>query len=782
MSLLPTTKTGRKYADGGKLTLGYESQLGATLGADGVGAAVGDSLYKNIPPLAVPFVHVAPANLDNIRAEAAAEGKEKADKLQEEVRKMLAAQLKDAKMGAAQREDLSQRGQHFLGEMESALRTDPAMFANPANRVAVFNQLERELSAGRIASGVNGYTNSQKYSEQFNRDNSGGYAAYTRDGKRLNLSRKEATDAFETNTSAEHLGRLGIMQVKKGSSGFYDFGEFNLANPNGTEQEAIKNFQSVINTLPTSTNGSEQAGVDVQTIQGSQGEKYTVGSSSSNVSTSNAAHVNGLLAKLVGYKGKDKKYHAGDWRQLVATEADRYGLLEPRLTKYDNQPLQKGEQVSIEVAGQNGQVQQVQLIGGEASQSRRQLLQYLEANPSAANQKALRQLEQNRQQLADRDITSVLATQLGAKLVTGTVHHESVSASRIPVPAAEKKAGELPSNLYPALNAGSPAFSKDAESGTYPIIGKDGKPVTVSSTDKNGKAVQTPVQISPAVTVIKGIEGVQDWANSYIWKYGKPGTAGDNTERLTLGDLPKQMAVYHVTPQGLRQVQGGNQVGQLPGGRNFKIVGQNNTITWLPADPHRGMEQYQAQIQEATQASQRIGQQLEAGQISRQVYGQQMASLRQQAQAAGLMPYLSVSVAATENTLNEASKPGNGQNSDTYVGSFGYHDSKTGKAKRPDQRLGVVYSDNDDLAREHGWEKLSGDDAKQYGINPNAGWTQGQFNNTYVTKMLVPATNLQFNSSSKVVNENVKQAEQDAQQEKAVEVGNSYLSGSWGQQ
>lgn len=779
MALLPGRNKMTFYAEGGKLALGYESQLGATIAKDGAGAAVGDALYQNLPPLAVPYVHVAPANLDGIRAEAAAEGKEKADKLQEEVRKMLREQLKDAKMGAAQREDLSQRGQHFLGQMEQALRQDPAMFASPANRVAVFNQLEREISAGRITSGVNNFTNSQKLREQL-KDGREAYAAYDRNGKRLNVTNKEALDAFESDTDAEHLGRLGVVSVKKGANGFYDFGEFNVAAMNGTEQDGLKEFDTLINTIPTSTSGNEHAGVGVEAIRGSGGEKYTVAGSNSSQHTTNLPHIQELRAKLIGYTGKDKKYHPGDWKNLVSENA-RYGLQEPRLTKYDNLPLQKGEKVTIDIATQQGEMQQLSVLGGAsdnplAGRSRRELLRYLEQNPTPANRQALAQLEQNRTHLADREITNLLATRLGLKLVDGTVRHESVSAAHLPVPAAEKTA-ELPSNLFPALNAGSPAFNKDAENGSYPVLGTDGKPVLTSTTGADGKPKKAPMKINPSVTVIKGIEGVQDWANGFIWRYGSPGKAGDNTERLTLADLPKQMAVYHVTPQGIRQVQGGNQVGQLSGARNFKVVGQDNTLTWLPSSPQGGMQQYQQTMADYNNASAGLKKQLDAGRITQAQYQQGFKELQQKGTAAGLMPYLTVSVATTENELKAQSKAPDGQNDEKYAGPFGHFDQHA-KAQRPDQHLGVFSNDRDKLGSQHGWQELSGDDEKQYGIS-NTTLGNGLFGKSYVTKMLVPAINLQFNSSSKVVNQNVRNQEIENQQEKAVEVGTNYQSGSW---
>ena len=755
MSLLP--RAPRLFAGGGQL--GYESQLGNNAASTGGAAGkVGDALYQNLPPLAVPFVSVKRADLDGVRADIAQELSVKSDKLREDLGKMRDQALKDSKMTSAGKARVVKGVDGYLTNLEEEFRKNPALLASGAARTRIIQDFQRAIDPAFITGNVNGMASSERLRTDLGKERLN-YGAYTADGKRLNKSNLDLIQSYQEDANAS-------------------VNPLNLTVRNGTETQAIEEVDKLFKT-PTSTFGGENASVGVGQIQGSQGEKYTVASSNGSQTTTNAPHVNELRAKMIGYTDKKGTYHRGDWTSVISEEA-RYGLMEPRLTKYDTAPLQAGEKVTVDMAGPNGKTQAVELTGATSGRSRREVLAYLEANPTPANQKALQQLERNREQLAERDVKDLLATRLGLQLINGTVSKASVSAARIKPDKAADEAGKLPSNLFAALNGASPAFGKDAENGTYKVLDAQGQAVTTAGIDPNtNKPTTSALQISPAVTVIKGTEGVEDWANKFITMDGL--VDGKNGRvPISLGSLPKQMAVYHPAPSGMRQIQGGNQMSVLPYANEFKVISQNNTITWMPNNPNRGMAEYKDKIEYAAAQSANLKKQFDAGRITGSQYQQLYTQLQQTASNAGIGPYLSVDVAVTEETLLKASRPGKDDNGDTFIGRFGYRGGNgKGKALRPDQYLGAMYNDNTEMQRDFGWEMMSTADEKQYGITPDT-WKTGLGSKSYRTKMLIPATNLQFNSSSKTVNENVKQAEYDAQEEKTVEVGNNYSTGSWG--
>lgn len=762
MPLLPRASS-RRFASGGQL--GYESQLGGGASSTGgVAGKVGDALYQNLPPLAVPYVHVQREDLDGVRADIQQQLSLKSDKFKSDLSKMRDKALEGANMTAAGKAQVARNYDQFLSETMQKFAQNPGLLNSPAASTQLMQNYSRAVDAGFITSNSNGMKASDKTSQNIGEARLD-YAAYDRNNRRLNRSNHDVIQDYQENV---HAGT----------------GPLNLTVRNGSEQDAYTALDKLI-SLPTSTSGGEHAGVSVGQISGGQGDRYTLANSNSSVTTSNAPRLNELAATLIGYTDRKGKYHDGDWRKGFA-ENEIYGLEEPRLAKYDRQALQKGEQVTIDLANGQGQLQPVAVVGGNndsplAGRTRREILQYLEANPTANNQVALRHLEQNRGQMADRDVKNIIALRLGLKRINGTVSKSSVSASRI-IPAKDPAAKDGGTTLFGAAGGQSPIFPTAALT-TYPVIGQDGTVQTVTKTDAQGKTSQVPIALNPAVSVLSGVEGVGDWMDRAIKQTGyTTDVLGGQKPMLrpkSMEQFSNQEAVYHLIPNvGMRQVQGG-ALGKMPQASNIRIISHDGTLTWMDANPMNGIVGREQMIQRITEANKGLENQRNAGQINQATFEQRMNKLEVEARAQGVLPYLRVVAATSENILKDINKPTSSKNEDSFVSRFGYLDPKTKKAVRPDQFIFGGSNDMENLVK-LGWQEMSNAEAKNAGVDDlNSVAKNGLFGTMFKTTMYVPATNITFNSSSKVANQNATNVEAEKRQQGQEEAVHSGQDGQW---
>jgi len=619
MPLLPkSNRSVQRLAEGGRLSLGYESQLGSALAKDGAAAAVGDALYQNLPPLAVPFIHVAKADLDGVRADILAQSKEKGEKTLDEVQKAIDAHLKGAKMAAAQRQDLSQRALAILDRAQKTLTQDPTAYNNPANRTALMSEVERELSPGRVASGVNGLVNSQQLREQFK----GGreqYAAYTRDGRRLDISNKEALDAYETNVDAKHLGKLGIMNVKDTGNGTYDFGELNLAAPDGTEQDAVGEFKDMYLNVPTSTNGRSGEGVSVGKL-GSLGQEHIITQGGGSTTTSNAAKLNRVAQRInAGPEG---------WKTIGLSQRAQYGLYEPKATAWENMPLQH----ELTLTDPQGNIKKIQ--PGEMTRK-----QALHLAMQAGDQHSYANLTRLREEQVGHQIANQLTTQLGLKVVNGTQTTQHISiGGRTDEPAAGDKAGW---DKYADLAFGGPGMESDNNNEV--MVMADGKPALMPLSTKN-------IGVDPAI-----MKDLQE----YVTNHNVPQKDGK------LADAPKTLADFGtgitVYGHGFSTLQSGAQ--QPVGADKIFISHPTGEIMFAPRNPEsttnykQTMLDLNRNVAVVTQERKSIQQKVEQGSMSKKEglarmsnLDMQQNTLTQRASQAGFKAFIKVNATASEET------------------------------------------------------------------------------------------------------------------------------------
>lgn len=762
MPLLPRASS-RRFASGGQL--GYESQLGSgTTSTGGTAGKVGDALYQNLPPLAVPFIHVQREDLDGVRADIQQQLSLKSEKLKSDLSKMRDKALEGAHMTAAGKAQVARNYDKFLGKTMEAFSQNPALLNSPAASTQILQDYSRAVDAAFITSNVNGMKASDKLHTDIGKDRLD-YGAYDQNNRRLNRSNSQVIQDYQENVNA-------------------GTGPLNLTVRNGTEQDAYAALDKLI-TLPTSTSGGEHAGVSVGQISGGQGDRYTMATSNSSVTTTNAPRMQELAAAMIGYTDKKGKYHEGDWKKGFA-ENEIYGLEEPRLAKYDRQALQPGEKVTIDLSDGHGQTQPVAVVGGQgdnplAGRTRREILQYLEANPTKNNQLALAQLEQNRTHLADRDVKNLLALRLGLKRIDGTVRKENISASRI-APTTDPAAKDAGTSVFAAAGGQSPAFPTAALT-TYPVIGQDGTVQTVNKTDAQGKTSQVPISLTPAVSLLSGVEGVGDWMDRAIkqtgYTTGKDGSQAPMLRPKSMEQFSNQEPIYHMIPNvGLRQVQGG-ALGKMPQASKVRLISHDGTLTWMDANPVNGIVGREQTIQRVTEANATLEKKRNANQISQPQFDQAMNKLKIEARANGVLPYMRVVAVASENTLKDITQPDNSKNQDSHISRFGYLDPKTKKAVRPDQFIFGARNDMEGLSK-LGWEEMSDSEAENAGVGDlNGKMNNGLFGTMFKTTMYVPATNITFNSSAKSVNQNVSNVEAEKRQQAKDDAVSSGEGGQW---
>ena len=153
MPLLPRVLS-RRFAGGG--LLGYESQLGSGLKAIGEAAGkVGDALYQNLPPLAVPYLHVknaAPVDPTAALAALDADGQKQADALLKDLEKKMAENLKDARMTAGGAAEWSGSSNALLKKIYDDVSKNPAAFSNPTYRAKLAMDTNKLLDPGQFNS------------------------------------------------------------------------------------------------------------------------------------------------------------------------------------------------------------------------------------------------------------------------------------------------------------------------------------------------------------------------------------------------------------------------------------------------------------------------------------------------------------------------------------------------------------------------------------------------------------------------------------------------------
>ncbi|WP_216726102.1 hypothetical protein [Hymenobacter siberiensis] len=601
MALLPNKS--RRYATGG--ALGYESQLGLSAGQNsGAAAAVGDALYKNLPPLAVPYIHVKPADLDGVRADIMAQSQEKADKLKDEWQKQYDAATKNANLTAAHRQELARRWDGVMGNLSERVGQNPMYFADQANRAEFSRRVQTALKPGDVQSWKNQKDQIDKLAARVAENHQEKFKAYI-GGRRTNVSQQDVVDYARNETDLAKLSAMTGLNIQRSQDGNIDFSQLNLDNEFGNEKDALEEFKGHYLDIATSTFGSKSSGFSTGKV-GSAGAEHVINSGGGSTTTTNAAKVDALVKMLSsGPEG---------WRTIGLSKSAQHGLYEPKAQAWDDAALRN----EFTLTGKDGQTKTFQ--PGETTRGA-----LIEQALQAGDYASVTKLNRIRDAQVGLDIQNQLRTQLGLKRVHGTQSFSESSVGADLTPAADKEGGSGWDVLADA-NFGGPGIN----------YGQD-----IVKLSQNGELANLPLR----TTSIGEVPALREASENFIKKPVLNDKGTYETGSKTMADITGDHSVYAAHGLDILQEKGKGFVDAN------KIILRNpqGQMVFLPANSEveGGYKQRLAQLNRDYTS---LNQQLNQRQITLPQFDAKRNKIKNEATQAGFVAAFRYSGVASEET------------------------------------------------------------------------------------------------------------------------------------
>ena len=662
MALLPNKS--RRYATGG--ALGYESQLGLSAGqSGGAAAAVGDALYKNLPPLAVPYIHVKPADLDGVRADIAAQSQEKVDKLKDDWQKQYEAATKNANLTAAHRQELGRRWDDVMGNLSERVGQNPMYFADQANRAEFSRRVQTALKPGDVQSWKNQKDQIDKLAARVADNHQEKFKAYI-GGRRTNVSQQDVVDYARNETDLEKLSAMTGLNIRRGQDGNIDFSQLNLDNEFGNEKDALEEFKSHYLDIATSTYGSKSSGYTTGKV-GAAGAEHVINSGGGSTTTTNAAKVDALVKMLSsGPEG---------WRTIGLSKAAQHGLYEPKAQAWDDAALQN----EFTLTSKDGQTKTFK--PGETTRGA-----LIEQALQAGDYASVSKLNRIRDAQVGLDIQNQLRTQLGLQRVHGTQSFSETSVGADLTPPKDKDGGGSGWDVLADAGFGGPGLNRTQD--------------VVQLARHNGELVNLPIQ----TTSIGEVPALKEASENFIKKpvLNEKGTYDIGTK--TMADITGDHSVY--TAHGMDIVQDASR--RFADGSKMLIRNPQGQMVFLPATADRSGQYKQTLAQLNTELT-ALNNDFQAKKMTQAQYDAKRNNLKNTATQVGFVAAFRYSVVASEETWKKNAdllgnrSASNGKGKTETVGikdNIGYFNSaRNGNNDERLQSLWGLRPASDDLAR-----------------------------------------------------------------------------------